>query len=65
MYDVDNHALHVAGDEASVEAENIHWQQLWGLTELSKRPNTVVGAAFLTIACTRTVIGFLHTAVVT
>ena len=34
----------MAGDEASVEAEYIRWQQLWRQTDLSKRPKTVVGA---------------------
>jgi hypothetical protein len=34
----------MAGDEASVEAEYIRWQQLWRQTDLSKRPKTVVEA---------------------
>ena len=34
----------MAGDEASVEAEYIRWQQLWRQTNLSKRPKTVVEA---------------------
>jgi len=42
-YDVDNHAMYDAGDEASVEAD-ILWQQLRRQTELSKRPKTVVDA---------------------
>ena len=34
----------MAGDEGSVEAEYIRWQQLWRQTDLSKRPKTVVEA---------------------
>jgi len=34
--------MYVAGEEASVETEYIHLQQLWRKSELSKRPKTVV-----------------------